>query len=454
MAVRGGYGIYYQRLGGLGTLQTSGNPPFALSAENVHGVAGFPWQGQLLANPFPTLPLPSAFPIFPQMPTLVGLNSDGSPNYDVNTLSGGVVEIDPRDRQPSTQQWNLTVQTQLYKNWTVQIGYAGTHSLHQLMTQSTNNALLRNSNNAGPFGLAVNSAANVNSRVPVIGLPDYGISDLTTNGKSLYDALLLTVSHRFSQGLYFKAAYTWSKTLDNVPNYVGYEPGIGSNGNQFIPDLNYGLSNYNIPQRLIVSYVYDLPGPKHGVSSYFIGNWEVSGITTLQSGTSGEVDQYSVTSLTGTSGYGVVLPDCTLTSSGSVSDHLSNYLNSSCVTTQPALTAGQTFGPLSTLAGPGNQMYTIDPAVGSVGQLMGIATRGAFQNPFQTREDLALKKTFPLHGLGEQGSVQFIAQAFKLFNTPIFSGPSTTANFSSFGDIHSTIDNTGRQLQFALRVNF
>ncbi|HVR24452.1 MAG TPA: TonB-dependent receptor [Candidatus Polarisedimenticolia bacterium] len=454
MAVRGGYGIYYQRLGGLGTLQTSGNPPFALSAENVHGVAGFPWQGQLLANPFPTLPLPSAFPIFPQMPALLGLNSDGSPNYDVNTLSGGVVEIDPRDRQPSTQQWNLTVQTQLYKNWMVQIGYAGTHSLHQLMTQSTNNALLRNSNNPGPFGLAVNSAANVDSRVPVIGLPDYGISDLTTNGKTFYDALLLTVSHRFSQGLYFKAAYTWSKTLDNVPNYVGYEPGIGSNGNQFIPDLNYGLSNYNIPQRLIVSYVYDLPGPKHGVSSYFIGNWEVAGITTLQSGTSGEIDQFSLTSLTGTSGYGIVLPGCQLVSSGSVSDHISNYLNSSCVTTQPTLTAGQTFGPLSPLAGPGNQMYTIDPALGSVGQLMGTATRGAFQNPFQTREDLALKKTFPLHALGEQGSVQFIAQAFKLFNTPIFSGSSTTANFSSLGHISSTIDNTGRQLQFALRVNF
>jgi hypothetical protein len=269
----------------------------------------------------------------------------------------------------------------------------------------------------------------------------------------LYDALLVTLSHRFGHGLYVKGAYTWSKTLDNYPIYIGFEPGLGSNGNQYLPDLNYGLSDYNIPQRLVASYVYDLPGPKHGVSSYFIGNWEIAGMTTLQSGTSGEVDQFSLTSLTGTSGYGIVLPGCTLKASGSVSDHFSHYLNKSCVSPQPTLTAGQTFGPLSPFAGPGGETYMIDTNGGS-GQLMGTATRGAFQNPFQTRSDLALKKTFPVHALGEQGSLQFVAQAFKLFNTPIFSAPSTTVNFSSFGRISKTIDTTGRQLQFALRVNF
>jgi hypothetical protein len=456
LAIRGGYGLYYQRLSGLGILQTSGNPPFDLSGESVYGRAGFAWEGQLLANPFPVLPLPSAFPIFPEMPTLLGLNSDGSPNYSNQNLSGGVVEIDPHDRQPSTQQWNLTVETQLFKGWTLQVGYVGTHSIHQIMAQSTNNSLLVNASNPGPFGLDVNSGANANSRVPVIGLPNYGIFNLTTNGKTLYDALLVTVSHRFSKGLYLKAAYTWSKTLDNVPNTIGFEPGIGSNGNQFLPDLNYGASNYNIPQRLIASYVYDLPGPKHGLSSYFIGNWQVAGITTLQSGVSGEIDQYSFIPLTGTSGYGIVLPGCHLKSSGSVSNSYSHYLNQSCVASQPVLTAGQTFGPLSPFAGPGNQTYEIDPNGGS-GQLMGTSTRGAFQNPFETRWDLALKKTFPMHVLGEQGSLQFTAQGFKLFNTPIFSAVTQGAsyvNFSSFGQITSTIDNTGRQLQFALRVSF
>ena len=57
LAVRGGYGIYFQRIGGGSTLQASGNPPFALSAANS-GFLGT----QILANPFPVLPLPNQFP--------------------------------------------------------------------------------------------------------------------------------------------------------------------------------------------------------------------------------------------------------------------------------------------------------------------------------------------------------------------------------------------------------
>jgi len=451
MAIRGGYGLYYQRMGCMSSLQSVSNPPFNLAASDFYSpqIYGIPWQAQILTNPFPTLPLPSAFPIFPQMPTLQSLNPLGGPNYDVNPLTG-ITEIDPRNGTPSTEQWNLTIETELIKNWALEIGYVGSHAIHQVMSQATNSALLRNANNPGPFGLDVNSPANALSRVPIIGVE--GLSDITTDGKSLYDALLVTVSHRFSKGLYMKAAYTWSKALDNYPSVNGFEPGLGEPGNQYIPDLNYGLSSYNTPYRFVASYVYDLPGPKHGVASYFIGNWSLSGETTLQSGTSGYIGQPAYSSLTGSAGYGIVLPGCTLKSSGSVSDHVSNYLNASCVTTQPLLAPGTTFGPLSPIAGPGDQMYTIDPA-SSGGNLMGSSTRGAFQNPFQTRWDMALKKTFPVHVLGERGDLQFIAQAFNLFNTPIFGPPGSTAGYPNFGMIGSTLTG-GRELQFALRVNF
>ena len=56
--------------------------------------------------------------------------------------------------------------------------------------------------------------------------------------------------------------------------------------------------------------------------------------------------------------------------------------------------------------------------------------------------------------LGENANLEFRAEFFKLFNTPIFSGPSSTAGINSFGRILGTIDNTGRQIQFALKVNF
>src|SRR6185437_12340454 len=446
-AIRGGYGLYYQRIGSFGSLQTIGNIPFAINGANSFGPGGLPFQSNLLANPLPVLPL-QAFPFFPTAPTLQGLNPDGSPNFDAAQLQA--IELNPNDKVPSTQQYNLTIEDEFLKGWTVAVGYEGTHSIHQVMFQRDNNALLRNANNPGPFGLVTNSAANREARVPIPGFFSFGVTDLTTNAKTLYDALLLTVSHQFSKNLYFKAAYTWSKTLDNYPSLIGFEPGIGASGNQFIPDLNYGLSNYDIPHRLVLSYVYGLPGPKTGPLSWFIGNWEVSGIDTFQSGAAGQITQLGPNSLSGSSGYAVLVPGCHLTASGSVSDHTSNYLNKSCVASQPTLDAGTTLTGLNPFEGPGSQSYLLDGS----GQLLGRATRGAFFAPFQTREDLALKKTFPFRYFGEQGNIQFTAQAFKLLNTPIFAAPGSIAGTGSFGKITKTIDTSGREMQFALRLNF
>lgn len=446
-AIRGGYGLYYQRIGSFGSLQTIGNIPFAISGANSYGPGGQPFQADLLANPLPVLPL-QAFPFFPTAPTLQGLNPDGSPNFDAAQLFA--TELNPNDKTPSTQQYNLTIEDEFLKGWTLSLGYEGTHSIHQVMFQTDNNALLRNANNPGPFGLVTNSAANRESRVPIVGFFSFGLNDLTTNAKSHYDAMLLTVSHQFRKNLYFKAAYTWSKTLDNYPNFIGFEPGIGANGNQFIPDLNYGLSNYDIPHRLVVSYVYGLPGPKTGPLSWFIGNWEVSGINTFQSGAAGQISQLGFETLSGSGGYAVLIPGCKLTSSGSVSDHTSTYLNASCVASQPTLAPGTVLNGLNQFEGPGNQSYLLDGA----GQLLGHSTRGAFYAPFETREDLALKKTFPMRYFGEQGNIQFTAQAFKLLNTPIFAAPGSLAGTGSFGKITKTIDTSGREMQFALRLNF
>jgi hypothetical protein len=256
--------------------------------------------------------------------------------------------------------------------------------------------------------------------------------------------------------LFFKAAYTFSKSLDDTPNTIGFEPGIGANGNQFIPNLNYGLSSFDVRHRLVATYLYNLPGPAKGALKTAFGDWAISGITTYQSGFANEVDQSNfVGTFSGSSGYGLLLPNCQLVTGGNVSDHIRHYLNSSCAQAQPVLPPGATFGPLSPLEASGNQTYTVTPgsALGG-GALLGNSTRGAFRNPFQTRWDMALTKTFPWRRLGEAGNIQFRAEAFKVFNTPIFTGPGNIVGFGNFGVISGTIDKTGRQLQFALRVNF
>lgn len=446
-AVRGGVGLYFSRMGPFESLQTLSNPPFSLNTSLINTSAA-----QELANPFPTLPLPSQFPIFPTFPTLQSLNSDGSPNFDQPQLF--VSALARNTRPPYTEQWNLTTQYEFLHAWMLEVGYQGSHGVHLENAQSLNNALLRNASNPGPFGLAVNSAANREARVPIMGIGSGGLFEFTDSGASYYNALLLTVSHQFSQGLYLKAAYTFSKAIDNVQSQFGFEPTVGATGNQFLPYLNKGLSNFDVPHRFVLTYVYNIPSPNVGKFTPIINNWQISGLTTLQSGFADEVDQFTNLSFSGTDGYGVVVPGCRLVTGGNVSAHTGNYLNRTCATTTAPLLAGASFGPLSPFEGPGNQTYTVDPTAGSIGFLQGRSTRGAFFDPFQTRWDVALTKTIPFVSWGEGRNLQFRAEAFKIFNTPIFASPHTLAGFSSFGKITGTTDQTGRQLQLALRLNF
>lgn len=446
LAVRGGFGVYWMRMGGFQALQTVSNPPFSLSTVTINTT-----KAQLLHNPFPTLPFPSQFPIFTPFPMLTSLNPDGSPNFTQPQLF--VTAIDRHETDPYTQQYNLTTQYEFLPGWTVEVGYMGTHGVKLEGAQSANNALLRNSSNPGTFGIANNSAANRESRVPIIGINSGGLFYESNYVKSNYNALLLTLSHQFSRGLYFKAAYTHSKSLDNQQNTQGFESSVGPTGNQFDPSLNYGLSNFDIPNRLVLTYVYDLPGPKEGLARQVLGGWAWSGITILQNGFAGEIDQYTGgNSFSGTDGYGVVIPGCKLVNGGIGAN--GQYLNPNCATTTAALTSGQTFGPLTPQEVPGgSQFYQVDPNTpGAIGYLQGRSTRGAFFNPFESRWDMALSKTFPLAFWGPDKSLQFRAESFKIFNTPIFNGPNGTAGLPGFGRITSTIDNTGRQLQFALRL--
>jgi hypothetical protein len=447
LAVRGGYGVYFSRSAAGGPLQTISNPPFDIGVVNFGSLGT-----KILSNPFPTLPLPSAFPTFPTFPVLTGIVDD-VPQFSSTQLSASTIQRNLRT--PYIQEWNFTIQYEFLPKWTVELGYIGNHGLFLAATQLTNNALLVNANNPGPFGLTTNDASNRDARAPIPAFGADGIFEITDSGKSFYDALLLTVSHQFGHGLFFKAAYTWSKNLDNYPASTGFDINGNAAGNQFIEDLNKGPAAQDIPQRLVITYVYDLPSPKEGrILKAALGGWTFSGIATLQSGFPGTIFQNTDgNTLSGNDGYGVLIPGCQLVNSGSVTSKLNDYLNPACVTSTPLLSGGTKFGPLSKYEGPGNQFYTITP--GGVGQLQGTSTRGAFFAPFQKRWDVGLSKRFFVSALGEGGNIEFKAQAFKITNTPIFNGPTdTTVGDAAFGRITSTIDNSGRQLQFAIKLNF
>jgi hypothetical protein len=452
LALRGGYGLYFQSSDDM-QLPLVQNPPYFLAVTTTNtAVTG-------LANPFPVLPQPSQFPVYPTFATLNGLKSTGAANYTAGTQPS-VFGVDPYSKFPYTENWNLSAQGQIANNWTLEIGYLGTNGLRQAAGVSLNNALVVNAADPGRFGLTTNSSVNREARVPYAGIPSNGFTEIVNEAFSSYNGLLVTLTHRLTKNFLLKAAYTYSKSIDNFPASASTGYGGSSEiGNQYWLALNKGTSEQDVPHRLVVTYVWDLPGFKTGKLSYLLGNWSLAGITTYQSGLAGAITQsIGSTSLvtaasSGTNGYGVVLPNCQLVASGSVENHLNNYLNSSCVSTQPLLTAGQTFGPYTPYLTPGDQTYTI--AAGGSGRLIGSETRGIFRAPFQERWDMALSKNFPLKALGEAGNLEFRAESFKVFNNPIFSSPTSTAvGTANFGQITTTVDDTGRQFQFALKLSF
>ncbi|MBL8203275.1 MAG: carboxypeptidase regulatory-like domain-containing protein [Blastocatellia bacterium] len=444
LAIRSGYGLYFIRVSAIPTLQLTSQPPYYQQFSQT-GSFGY----GILKNPFPTLALPSDFPILPTPPRLTGFAASGAPIFDRLTLS--VIAFDRNLRTPYSQQWNLTTQYEFLPNWTLELGYLGSHTIKLYNAQVINNALLRNANNPGALGLTTNASVNRDARVPIVGFSTSGIGMITGAGSSTYNALLLTVNRRFSRGLFLKAAYTFSKSMDN--NSAGIDFDIGTvNHNQFLPQLNKGLSEHDIKHRLILTYVYDLPTPRQNLLKYVLGDWSLSGMTIWQSGFPGSVFQsIGTSSLSGSGGRASLIPGCDLYTKGSTKERLDGYLNFACVQTSPLLTAGTSFGPLSPVEGPGDQTYTISP--GGSGRLMGTSGRSVFRGPNQFRWDLAVAKRIPLRWIGEAGKLEFRADFFQLLNNTIFSTPIGTATATNFGRITGSFS-PNRQIQFALRVNF
>jgi hypothetical protein len=445
LAVRSGFGIYYQATGYALQLANSGNPPFQISTSNSTNTAV-----KILANPFPVLPLPSQFPIYPTFPTMTGVTSTGAPTYTGPALS--VAAIDRHIRSPYTESWNLTVEGQFAPNWTLQVGYLGANGVRQTTNTQQNSPLLINSSNPGRFSLTTNTGKNRESRVPIAGLSSSGFSYLTNNANSSYNALIATLNHTFAHGFLVKAAYTYAKSIDNFDASSGTNYSGSALGNPYSLAENRGLSEQDIPNRLVFTYVWDLPGFRTGSFSYLLGHWALAGISTFQNGAAGVVTNSSSTNSFDTAaGYGVLTPGCQLVASGRTEDHLSNYLSSACASAQPLQASGTVLSNLSPYQTPGTQSYAVGAAGGT---LLGTSTRGSFFAPFQERSDLTLSKNFPVSALGEGGNVEFRAETFKVFNNAIFSAPASAVGSSTFGTITSTIDNTGRQFQFALKASF
>ncbi|HXX28573.1 MAG TPA: TonB-dependent receptor [Terriglobales bacterium] len=482
-ALRGGYGIYYQRVSNQSQLQSAGGPPFNVAFSATPGSV-------TPANPFPQLLPNSAFPLpltkcpagvctgytlgatsygIPSgFPRLSGFNATGTPLFD-NT--GGNFSNLPNSEfffypvrdfvPPYAQQFNLTVQRELARGWVVELGYIGSVGDRLLGPGRGQNAgrlcnlaspcviprsalspsftpppagtpdVVMNSN--GSVSITGSTAPNLNARVfvPYLGLQSPYAFVQENNSHSNYNSFQATLIHQFAKGLYLQAAYTWSKSIDNASGSEVNDElnGLQQFGNLLNVDSNRGLSDFDRPQRLVISYSYLLPfGSPHGWGILAHG-WTLQGTTYFQSGTPFAIYDSSALSLSDPTGFeglnfATLVPGTPLSAvltRGSKMDKINSFVNMNdfvpgglCSDDQ-----GNTLSIPVLLSGAPN------PACATGLAAIGDVRRNSFRGFFQQEWDFSLHKTT---NITERLNFLIGADFFNLFNHPSFASPQSGPN--------------------------
>jgi Carboxypeptidase regulatory-like domain len=362
-------------------------------------------------------------------------------------------------KAPYVQQFNLDIQRELPLGIFVDAAYAGSRGVHlpnPTATQvdqipdadlSLGSNLLVNVPN--PFkGISTVSSLNPATNKTVLAgqllrpYPQYGGVSLAGDGccASDYSSFQLSVTKRFTGGGSFLAAYTNEKLMTNADTLTTWlESGVGE-----VQDWNnlkgeWSLSSQDVSQRLVLSYVYDLPfgrgqkmaGDVGGITGKAISGWGLDGITTFQKGFALPVSYGGSTPLSQASlGIGTlrpnVVPGCAkgtahVTTAGGIA-----WLNPNCFTP------------------PSNFGFGNESRVDGTLRSQGI-----------NNWDLAIFKTTNF-GPEDRYGVQFRTEFFNTFNRVQFISPNTAccaANNASFGIANNQL-NTPRLIQFALKFMF
>jgi hypothetical protein len=364
-----------------------------------------------------------------------------------------VLEVPRQFKVPNTQQWNLTIQRSLGKKWVLEVGYVGTHAIHLRDTRdaieslrvSPSNKLVVTDVSGNKYNITQNTLSNAVARTPTPGLNGYnGYQIFANDAYSHYHSLQSTLSRRWTQG-YFQAAYTWSKSTDATSTG---NPAFNTayNDESTLQDSR-GLSDFDRPQRLVASYVYELPFFRHsaGFIHGALGGWQVSGITVLQSGLpftildtaggSAFIGTGSTSTLTASLASGATIAGGY--TSGGIHSRLNGYVNINNFVTAPLL--------YPTQCDPVNNPNFCGTDFGSLG-------RNIYRGPFQQNWDFSLIKNFRIT---ERQTLRFTSDFFNIWNHANFANPASTDVESpgNFGVITST-KGTPRIIQFSLKYVF
>jgi hypothetical protein len=384
-------------------------------------------------------------------PAGINLPTGRSPSYESGLLGTSLVLPIPGDAWPYMMNWNIGFQRQFGGRNSFDIAYVASRGVHlatgggmglnqipdqydslgsQLLTQVPNPL----------FGLVPGSGPVAGKTIQfgqtLLPYPQYlGVTSPTTAGfQSAYHSLQLKFERRLQAGGTILATYSWSKNTGNAETQLGFDEGTKPGAIQDYNNLKneHSLITYDVPQRLSVSYVLDLPigkgkrflGNVSGVTDKLVSGWGLNGVTSLQKGFPLPL-LAQATSLSTNFNAGTPRPNviagCNKIPDGSSQSRITQWFNTAC------FSAPSSFG----FGSEGR----VDPNI----RAAGIADY-----------DFALFKRIPIT---ERIQMQFRAEAFNLFNRVQFGAPGGTVGTPQFGVVNTQI-NDPRELQLAVRVTF
>ena len=408
IVMRGGYGIYYDRISTrYANTQLFNYPYFAIGV-------GFPGFLNTFASPFVNMPAPSTFPTAANVP---------SPLAPIAPLVGvpiSGVYIDPNLKTPYIHQYNFGFQWNFAKNYLFDIGYVGNKGTNLLQVILLNQPTFNSATgtfSANPLGAGFSANRNLTG----------GVHQVQTTSVSNYNSLQMSLTRRFTNGLQFLAAYTFGESID-------YYSGAGVNELTVVPGdqvnwrTNRGRSDFNREHRFVISGVYALP--KFKDSNAFVknvfGGWEVAGIGVFQSGLPFSVIDNPGNTVINRANYNPTFTG-NLYTSGDVGNRLNGYFTTGAFVRSAFGTA--TFDPLSPF---------------------GNSVRNSLTGPGQKNIDISFIKFIPIT---EKMRGEFRAEMFNAFNWVNYANPNSNISGANFGRIERAA--TGpRVIQLAFKFSF
>jgi hypothetical protein len=346
----------------------------------------------------------------------LGLTSSDVPNLSfpitpflglMQTQGATPKEIDPHRKDSYFENWDLMIQRQLPHSFVGQAGYVGSEGHHLLHMAKTN---------------LINP---LTGKRPLAGFSQYTYKNYT--GNSNFHALQGSLTRSYTNGWLWQTQYMWSHAIA--------DGGVGSGDQVYAENAacvvcDRSSSPYDVRHTMTLNSVYELPLGRNGgvMAKRLLGGWALSGLATASTGRPANI---------------------TVTRSASVM--LDGYASNQ----RPNLVPGVSiYAANQTISNWYNPAAFAVPAKNTWGNLGRYVARG----PGYWEMDTALEKKTPIT---ERVNLKFRAEAFNLFNHPIFANPAS--NFSaasSFGRITSPL-NTGavgtgspRRIQLMLRLEF